>query len=118
MKTTDRLIKAVLKLDEDIKAFGKETGEDNYVTLYESVFTTRIVKDFFLYKDGKMVWMEKDFPWSEPKKEEYIHVDDDDIRDTLKFWRANLKRAKRFWKIDTETLDKMQNGEIEDKEEE
>lgn len=118
MKTTDRLIKAFEKLDQDIKAFGKETGEEDFVTLYEDALHSRIVKNFFLYKNGKLVWIEKDFPWTEPKKEDYIHEDDDDIRDTLKFWRACLNRAKRYWKMNAETLDKIQDGEIEDIEEE
>ena len=50
----------------------------------------------------------------ESRHEEYLHTDDDDIQDTLKFWRANLRRAKRYWATDAETLDKIQNGEIED----
>ena len=48
------------------------------------------------------------------RHEEYLHTDDDDIQDTLKFWRANLRRAKRYWAMDAETLDKIQDGQVED----
>ena len=37
-----------------------------------------------------------------------------DIKDTLKFWRANLRRAKRYWAMDAEILDKIQDGQVED----
>ena len=49
----------------------------------------------------------------ESRHEEYLHTDDDDIQDTLKFWRANLRRAKRYWAMNAEILDKIQDGEIE-----
>ena len=44
-------------------------------------------------------------------------LDDDEAKEYLSFWRANLRRAKRYWSMDTGTLDKIQEGEIEDKEE-
>ena len=44
-------------------------------------------------------------------------MDDDDAKEWLSFWRANLRRAKRYWAMDTEALDKIQDGEIEDTEE-
>lgn len=122
MKTTDRLIKAFEKFNEDLKAFGDETGEI-FVTLYEDANITREVSNFKLYKNGKLTWLEMEWTFKdgkrvyESRKEEYIHDNDDDIRDSLNFWRANLRRAKRYWSMETETLDKIQDGEIEDKEE-
>lgn len=115
MTATERLIKAFEKFNEELKAFGKETGEE-LVTLYEDAHTTRMVKDFKLYKSGKLTWIEYDSWELEPVKESYLHFDEDDIRDSLKFWRAALKRAKRYWAMDTEKLDKIQDGEIEDTE--
>lgn len=123
MKTTDRLIKAFEKFNEDLKAFGDETGEI-FVTLYEDANITREVSNFKLYKNGKLTWLEMEWTFKdgkrvyESRKEEYIHDNDDDIRDSLNFWRANLRRAKRYWSMNTETLDKIQDGEIEDTEEE
>lgn len=122
MKTTDRLIKAFEKFNEDLKAFGDETGEI-FVTLYEDANITREVADFKLYKNGKLTWLEMEWTFKdgkrvyESRKEEYIHDNDDDIRDSLNFWRANLRRAKRYWSMNTETLDKIQDSEIEDTEE-
>ena len=119
MKTTDRLIKAFEKFNEDLKEFGEQTGEV-FVTLYEDANTTRKVANFKLYKNGKLTWVEMEDVYAdrqmicEPMKEEYYHTDDDDIRDTLKFWRANLRRAKRYWAMDAETLDKIQDGQVED----
>ena len=40
------------------------------------------------------------------------------LMDTVKFWRKCLKRAQRYWNMDTEKLDKLQDGEIEDTEDE
>lgn len=119
MKTTDRLIKAFEKFNEDLKTFGEQTGEV-FVTLYEDANTTRRVADFKLYKNGKLKWVEMEDVYqdrqiiSRAMQEEYVHTDDDDIKDTLKFWRANLRRAKRYWAMDVETLDAIQEGEMED----
>ena len=71
MRITDKLIKAFENFNDELNAFGEETGE---------IFET-------LYEDAK--------EW-------------------LSFWRANLRRAKRYWATDAETLDKIQDGEIED----
>ena len=119
MKTTDRLIKAFEKFNEDLKTFGEQTGEV-FVTLYEDANTTSRVADFKLYKNGKLKWVEMEDVYqdrqiiSRAMQEEYVHTDDDDIKDTLKFWRANLRRAKRYWAMDVETLDAIQEGEMED----
>ena len=119
MKTTDKLIKAFEKFNEDLKEFGEQTGEI-FVTLYEDANTTREVANFKLYKNGKLTWVEMEDVYAdrqmicEPMKEEYHHTDDDDIKDTLNFWRANLRRAKRYWAMDAETLDKIQDGQVED----
>ena len=118
MKTTDRLIKAFEKFNEDLKEFGEQTGEV-FVTLYEDANTTREVANFKRYKNGKLTWVEMEDTWrdgqrvQESRQEEYLHTEDDDIQDTLKFWRANLRRAKRYWAMNAETLDKIQDGEIE-----
>ena len=115
MRTTDKLIKAFEKFNDELNAFGEETGEI-FVTLYEDANTTRRVgrRSFKLYKNGKLTWVEYDEFKGISHTEEYIHTDNDDIKDTLKFWRANLRRAKRYWAMNAETLDKIQEGEIKD----
>ena len=53
MRTTDKLIKAFEKFNEDIKSFGEQTGEI-FVTLYEDANTTREVAFADWYnKNGK-----------------------------------------------------------------
>ena len=90
MKTTDRLIKAFEKFNEDLKEFGEQTGEV-FVTLYEDANTTREVANFKLYKNGKLTWIEMEDTWKngqrvhESRHEEYLHTDDDDIQDTPSF---------------------------------
>ena len=114
MRTTEKLVKAFERFNADLRAFGEETGE-TFVTLYEDANTTRKVANFRLYINGKLKWIEiEDGQLS--REEVYQHTDDDDIKDTLAFWRANLRRAKRYWSMDSDTLDKIQDGEIEDKE--
>ena len=119
MKTTDRLIKAFEKFNEDLKTFGEQTGEV-FVTLYEDANTTRRVANFKLYKNGKLKWVEMEDVYQDRKiisramQEEYVHTDDNDIKDSLDFWRASLRRAKRYWAMDVEILDAIQEGEIED----
>ena len=43
--------------------------------------------------------------------------DDDEAREQLKQWKADFRRARRYWATDSDTLDKMADGEIEDEEE-
>ena len=111
-RISDRMVKAFERFNADLKAFGEETGE-TFVTLYEDAFTTRRVANFRLYKNGNLKWIE--IETGQLSREEVEQVfDDDDAKEWLSFWRANLRRAKRYWATDAETLDKIQEGEIED----
>lgn len=110
-RISDKMVKAFEKFNADLENFKKETGDD-VATLYEDAFTTRNVKDFKLCKNGKLTWIE------DGVKESEQMFDDDEAKDYLSFWRANLRRAKRYWSMNTETLDKIQDGEIQDKEDE
>ena len=114
-RISDRMVKAFERFNADLKAFGEETGE-TFVTLYEDANTTRRVANFRIYKNGKLKWIE--IETGQLSREEVEQVYDDDAKDWLSFWRANLRRAKRYWSMNTETLDKIQDGEIEDKDEE
>ena len=111
-RISDRMVKAFERFNADLKALGEETGE-TFVTLYEDAFTTRRVANFRLYKNGNLKWVE--IETGELSREEVEEMYDDDFaRDFLSFWRECLRRAKRYWATDTETLDKIQDGEIED----
>lgn len=45
-------------------------------------------------------------------------TDEDDAREYLAKWRADMRRARRYWSMDCETIDKMQDGVVEDVDEE
>ena len=111
-RISDKMVKAFERFNADLKVFGEETGE-TFVTLYEDAFTTRRVANFRLYKNGNLKWIEIE-TGQLSREEVEVMMDDDDAKEWLSFWRANLRRAKRYWAMDTETLDKIQDGEIED----
>lgn len=121
---SQRLVNAFERFNADLDTFRNETGED-FAPLYEDSTTLRQVKNFRLYKNGKLTWEEKEMVWDRalggynyaPTHNTEQMEDDDEAREWLSFWRANLRRAKRYWSMDTEKLDKIQDGEIEDEEE-
>ena len=111
-RISDRMVKAFERFNADLKAFGEETGE-TFVTLYEDAFTTRKVANFRIYKNGNLKWIE--IETGQLSREEVEQMfDDDEAKDYLSFWRSNLRRAKKYWSMNADTLDKIQEGEIKD----
>lgn len=106
-----RQLTAWAKFNRDVEAF-IATTEGSDATLYEDAFISRHVRDFNMTPEGVLTWTE------DGKRERETMRDEDESREWLSFWRKNLRRAKRYWEMDTETLDKIQDGEIEDKEDE
>lgn len=39
---------------------------------------------------------------------------EDEVRELVKKWRSDMRRARRYWGTDSDTLDRMADGEIED----
>lgn len=109
---SQRMVKAFERFNADLEAFRKETG-DELATLYEDAYTSRNVKSFRLSLAGTLTWKE-DGKWDRETM-----FDDDEARDYLSFWRSCLRRAKRYWSMDTEKLDAIQDPEngIEDEDE-
>ena len=116
-------IKAVEKFNEELKAFAKETGEKE-VTLYEDANTSFTLSDPFV-ENG---WLKFNYD-GQPDSVRMVEKDDldgkyyevecgDSIMEYVKFWRKCLNRAKRYWFMPTERLDRIQDGEIEDEDEE
>ena len=105
-------IRAVEKFNEELKAWAKETGEEE-VTLYENLNTSftlsnPVVENGYLKfnYDGKpdsVNCVMQDELTKEYYEDEFI----DGIMDYVKYWRACLKRAKKYWEIDPDILDKM-----------
>ena len=116
-------IRAVEKFNEELKAWAKETGEDE-ATLYEDANTSFTLSDIHLMegclcytydgKDDHDTLVQKD-----PDTGEYYEIEGpDSLMGIIKFWGKCLKRAKRYWAMDPDHLDKIQDGDIEDTEEE
>lgn len=103
---TPRIVKAWQKFNADLEAFRKET-ESDLATLYEDAYTTRNVKGFRLSLAGTLSWTE------DGRTERETMFDDDEAREWLSFWRACLRRAKKYWSMDTDTLDRIQDPEDE-----
>lgn len=118
-------IKAVDKFNEELKAWAKETGEKE-PTLYENANTSFTLSDPIV-ENG---WLKFNYD-GQPDSVRMVEKDNldgeyyeteglDDIMEYVRFWRKCLSRAKKFWSMDPDHLDAIQNGEEEfiDEEEE
>lgn len=114
-KISDRHLKAWEKFNQDVETFRAETGED-FAMLYEDAYTSREVKDFKMTETGVLTWLENETYKEITRQEREEMMNEEDAREWLSFWRANLRRAKRYWSMSADTLDKIQDGEIEDEE--
>ncbi len=115
-------IKAVEKFAAELEEWRKETGEDE-ATLYEDAYTSftlsnpRVVNGSLCYHQDGVDYSENMVRFDEETIEYWEEDCLDSIMDYLKFWRACIRRAKRYWSMDTDKLDAIQNGDIEDDEE-
>lgn len=109
-KISKRHIKAWETFNSHLDAFAKDSDvtEADEVTLCEDANTTRNVRHFNMTEDGVLTWTE-----DEEFNQETM-FDEDDAREWLKFWKACLRRAKRYWEMDAVELDRLQDGEVED----
>lgn len=115
-------IKAVDKFNAELMAFAAKSGEDE-PRLYEDPFTSftlsklRVEHGYLKFRyDGcedkeRVVFLDDETC-------QYYEADLDGIMDYVKFWRKCLRRAKRYLCMEPDKLDKIQDGEIEDDEEE
>lgn len=112
-----RMVTAWARFNEDVQAFAQETEPENgYATLYEDANTTRRVKGFVLGENGRLDWYEEDYDGKGDFETWYLS-DDEEAREYLSFWRACLRRAKRYWQMDAIELDRLQNEETQEEEE-
>lgn len=117
-------IKALDKFSAELEAWRKETGEEA-ATLYEDAFTSFTLSDILLSNDGQMFYIydgKQEFEvmvrYDEESGDYYEDEGIDGIMEYIRFWRACLRRAKRYWSMDTDKLDAIQSGEQEDNEDE
>lgn len=115
-------IKAVEKFAAELEEWRKETGEDE-ATLFEDAYTSftlsnpRVENGCLLYHQDGVDFSENMVRFDEETGEYWEEDCMDSIMDYLKFWRACIRRAKRYWSMDVDKLDAIQNGDIEDDEE-
>ena len=117
-------IKAVQKFNEELAAWAKETGEEA-ATLYEDANTSFTLSNIAISQDGQLFY---DYDGKTEfvvivcyDEDENCYYEDegiDSIMEYVKFWRACLRRAKRYWAMDVDKLDAIQEGTIEDEDEE
>ena len=114
-----RHLRAVEKFNEELKAFAAECGDEEAI-LYEDANTSFTLSDVKV-ENGILSWCydgieesEEVVKFDEELNEYYEEEGLDGIQDYLKFWKSCLRRAKRYWAMDCDTLDKIQDGEIED----
>ena len=117
-------IRMLEKFKADLEAFRKET-EAEAAELYEDANTSftlaniRVENGCLVYEyDGReevetMVWKEEDDPDDE-NYGGYYYEEYENIAEQVKFWRKCLNRAKRYWSMSPDKLDKIQDGVIED----
>ena len=117
-------IKAVQKFNEELAAFAKETGEDA-PTLYEDANTSFTLCDLAISNDGQLFYtydgqveFEVIVRYDEDENCYYEDEGSEGIMEYIKFWRKCLRRAKRYWAMDSDKLDAIQDGEQEDDDEE
>lgn len=117
-------IKAVQRFNEELSAWAKETGEAE-ATLYENAFTSFTLSDIAVSEDGQLFYtydgqveFEVEVRQDEETGEYYEDEGSESIMEYIKFWRKCLRRAKRYWAMDSDKLDAIQDGEQEDDEEE
>lgn len=112
----------VIKFNKDLEEWAKTTGEEE-AELYEDINTPFTLSNVRL-ENGNICYCYDGRDFSEP----VVYQDEDDgefyedegidgIVESIKFWRNCLRRAKRYWATDPDTLDKMSDGKIEDTDE-
>ncbi len=108
------------RFNADLEAFREYTG-DTAAVLYEDAYTSftlanvRVENGCLQYEyDGKLE--QEAIVLQDEDTKEYYEEEYDGISEWIKFWRACLRRAKRYWEMDTDTLDAIQSGEKEDNE--
>ncbi len=113
-------LRMVERFNADLEAFREYTG-DAAAVLYEDAYTSftlanvRVENGCLQYEyDGKLE--QEAIVLQDEDTKEYYEEEYDGISEWIKFWRACLRRAKRYWEMDTDTLDAIQSGEKEDNE--
>ena len=115
-------ITALEKFKAELERYKTELDPEG--TLYENPFTSFTLDNIRL-EDGCLCY---DYD-GKPEKDVIVRKDEetgeyweddglDGIMESVRFWRKCLKRAAKFWSMDPDHLDAIQNAEVEYHEEE
>ena len=114
-------LRALEKFKAELEKYKETCDPDG--TLYEDPFTSFTLSDIKVV-NGYL----KFFYDGAPDKErvvffdyesgKYYEAEYDGIMDYIKFWRKCLRRAQKYWSMNVDELDALQNGEVEDSDDE
>ena len=114
-------ITALEKFKAELERYKAEYDPDG--TLYEDPFTSFTLANIILV-DGELHYdydgkpeCDKIVMQDEETGEYYEDECIDGLVETVRFWRKCLNRAHKFWEMDPDHLDAIQNGEAEFNEE-
>ena len=114
-------VKALEKFKAELELYKTDCDPDG--RLYEDPYTSftldniRLVDGCLCYDYDGLPERDTIVRWDE-ETGEYREEDlADGIVDIVRFWRNCLRRAKRYWTMDVEKLDAIQDGEREDTDE-
>lgn len=111
-------LRAIDKFNNELAAWAQETG-DMPPYLYEDIDTSftlwniRVINGVMYYECDGQTEHENVVIYDEDERC-YYEWEFDGIMDAIKFWRACLKRAKRYWEMSPERLDRIYDGEEND----
>lgn len=112
-------IKAVEKFNEKLIAWANETGEE-LPTLYEDAYTSftlanvHVENGWLKFKYNGKLDSERMVEWDHIDGTYYEIEGIGSIMEYIKYWRYCLRCARRYWSMDPDKLDAIQDGDIED----
>lgn len=110
MKVTTKQQKSISKFLAEYEAFAAETG-DRY-QLAEDVTTYYALKDVQVLKTCVKFTTEYGGVGSSVHSE--VIRDSEELDEQIRWWKACLRRAKRYWGTSAEVLDAMADGTADD----
>lgn len=118
-------IKAVEKFNEELKGGRKRPEKSlSHSTRMLSLASPFTLADVAISQDGQLFYtydgkveFEVIVRKDEFTKKYYEDEGMDGIMEYVKFWRKCLNRAKKYWSMDSEKLDRLQDPENEEEDE-
>lgn len=110
MRVTEKHRKEIEKFLNDYENFVKETGDK--FQLAENASTYYAIIDVQVLK----TCVKFTLTYEDVLSTSYCEVirDSEELDEQIRWWRACLRRAKRYWSTSSEVLDRMADGTQED----